>query len=82
MLVAIYTQENEDIERIPAWIWSGHKVAYQLHFPEISKLGVISGVGHISQLFFKNTMILPIHALHVKWLPWCKNGVGWLRSQE
>ena len=53
-------QENAEIERIPAWIWSGHKVAYQLNFAEISKLGVISGVGHIPQLFFKNTMFFPI----------------------
>ena len=49
-----------ETEKIPAWIWSGHKVAYQLNFTEISKLGVISGVGHIPQLFFKNTMFFPI----------------------
>ena len=59
MLVVRY-HKNVEIERIPAWIWSGHKVAYQLNFPEISKLGVISGVGHIPQLFFKNTISFPI----------------------
>ena len=53
-------QKTAEIERIPAWIWSGHKVAYQLNFAEISKLGVISGVEHIPQLFFKNTMFFPI----------------------
>ena len=56
----MYTTKNAEIERIPAWIWSGHKVAYQLNFAEISKLGLISGVGHIPQLFFKNTMFFPI----------------------
>ena len=59
VLVGIYHKKPE-IERIPAWIWSGLKVAYQLNFAEISKLGVISGVGHIPQLFFKNTMFFPI----------------------
>ena len=60
MLEGIYHKKTAEMERIPAWIWSGHKVAYQLNFAEISKLGVISGVEHIPQLFFKNTMFFPI----------------------
>ena len=34
------------MERIPAWIWSGRKVTYQLYFPAISEHGAISlGLG-------------------------------------
>ena len=58
MLMSIYSQKKARIERTPAWIWSGHKVTYQLYFPEISELGAISWIGRITQ--FRNTMFYPI----------------------